>query len=87
MKVIPKYQHAGKINWTRVTRPNGQYGYVRTNTKGQPGVTDTNVSGVVNEYNFGPNVPNPKSMWNTLDFQEGACPLAYNRQENENNFT
>jgi len=34
MKVIPKYQHAGKINWTRVTRPNGQYGYVRTNTKG-----------------------------------------------------
>ncbi len=51
------------------------------------GVTDTNVSGTANEYNFGPTVPNPKSMWNTLDFQEGAGPLAYNRQENENNFT
>ena len=49
-------------------------------------VTDTNVSGVVNEYNFGPNVPNPKSMWNTLDFEPGAGPLAYNQQENENNF-
>lgn len=49
-------------------------------------VTDTNVSGTANEYNFGPNVSNPKSMWNTLDFQEGAGPLAYNRQENENNF-
>ena len=41
----------------------------------------------VNEYNFGPNVPNPKSMWNTLDFQPGAGPLAYNYQNNENDLT
>lgn len=39
-----------------------------------------------NEYNFGPNVPNPKSMWNTLDFKPGAGPLAYNFQNNENNY-
>lgn len=39
-----------------------------------------------NEYNFGPNVPNPKSMWNTLDFEPGAGPLAYNLQNNENNY-
>ena len=39
-----------------------------------------------NEYNFGPTVPNPKSMWNTLDFDPGAGPLAYNIQNNEDNF-
>lgn len=39
-----------------------------------------------NEYNFGPNVPNPKSMWNTLDFKPGAGPLAYIFQNNENNY-
>lgn len=39
-----------------------------------------------NEYNFGPNVPNPKSMWNTLDFEPGAGPLAYNLQNSENNY-
>ena len=38
-----------------------------------------------NEYNFGPNVPNPKSMWNTLDFEEGAGPLAYTRKKEKDN--
>ena len=38
-----------------------------------------------NEYNFGPNVPNPKSMWNTLDFEPNAGPLAYNSRDLENN--
>jgi hypothetical protein len=41
---------------------------------------------ITNEYNFGPNVPNPKSMWNTLDFKAGAGPLAYNFKNSENNF-
>lgn len=53
------------------------------------GVTDAQVggAGVANEYNFGPNVPNPKSLWNTLDFEEGAGPLAYNYKESESNIT
>lgn len=51
-------------------------------------VSDPRGSGLpFNEYNFGPNVPNPKSMWNTLDFQPGAGPLAYNYQNNENDLT
>lgn len=29
---------------------------------------------------------NPKSMWNTLDFEPGAGPLAYRFQNNENNY-
>lgn len=51
-------------------------------------VIDSEVGfGRANEYNFGPNVPNPKSMWNTLDFEEGAGPLAYISKETQNNFT
>lgn len=49
-------------------------------------VSDPNGSGMpFNEYNFGPNVPNPKSMWNTLDFELGAGPLAYVPQNIEQN--
>ena len=49
-------------------------------------VSDPTGSGMpFNEYNFGPNVPNPKSMWNTLDFELGAGPLAYVPQETQNN--
>ena len=36
------------------------------------------VPGVINEYNFGPTFDhNPKSLWNTLDFEPGAGPMAY----------
>ena len=44
--------------------------------------------GMVDEYNFGPQVPNPKSSWNTLDFEPGAGPFAYikHNNTNENNF-
>lgn len=41
--------------------------------------------GMVDEYNFGPQVPNPKSSWNTLDFEPGAGPFAYNYKKNTNN--
>ena len=41
--------------------------------------------GKVDEYNFGPQVPNPKSSWNTLDFEPGAGPFAYNYKKNTNN--
>lgn len=50
-------------------------------------VSDPNGSGQrFNEYNFGPTVPNPKSMWNTLDFEPGAGPLASNITVTGNNF-
>jgi len=49
-------------------------------------VSDPQVGGsAVHEYNFGPNVPNVKSMWNTLDFELGAGPLASNITVSENN--
>lgn len=51
------------------------------------GVNDANTVGTVNEYIFGPMVPNPKSSWNTLDFESGAGPFAYNaEQEKDNDF-
>jgi hypothetical protein len=28
---------------------------------------------------------NPKSLWNTLDFESGAGPFAYNYKKNTNN--
>lgn len=41
-------------------------------------VKDANAPrGMINEYNFGPTAPNPKSSWNTLDFESGAGPFAY----------
>lgn len=41
-------------------------------------VKDANYpEGRVNEYIFGPEAPNPKSSWNTLDFEPGAGPMAY----------
>lgn len=47
-------------------------------------VSDPRGTGIpVNEYNFGPNVPNPKSMWNTLDFEPGAGPFAYNQNSED----
>ena len=39
----------------------------------------------MNEYIFSPTAPNPKSAWNTLDFEPGQCPLAYNKTKNNNN--
>lgn len=39
----------------------------------------------VNEYIFSPTAPNPKSAWNTLDFEPGQGPLAYNKIQNNNN--
>lgn len=39
----------------------------------------------VNEYIFSPTAPNPKSAWNTLDFEPGQGPLAYNKTQNNNN--
>jgi hypothetical protein len=42
------------------------------------GVQDGTFGGNLIEYIFGRNVKNPKSMWNTLDFEPGAGPLAYN---------
>ena len=52
-------------------------------------VKDANFpKGRVNEYIFSPTAPNPKSMWNTLDFEPGAGPLAQvNYSNNERNFT
>lgn len=52
-------------------------------------VSDPSTGGIpFNEYNFGPNVPNPKAMWNTLDFEPGAGPLAYNYDSSSNsNYT
>jgi len=41
-------------------------------------------AGKVDEYIFGPQVPNPKSSWNTLDFEPGAGPFAYIEQKNSN---
>lgn len=41
-------------------------------------------AGKVDEYIFGPQVPNPKSSWNTLDFEPGAGPFAYLEQKNNN---
>lgn len=41
------------------------------------GVSDPQVGGSpMNEYNFGPNIENIKSYYNTLDFEYGAGPLA-----------
>ena len=41
------------------------------------GVSDPQVGGAsMNEYNFGPNIENIKSYYNTLDFNYGAGPLA-----------
>ena len=44
------------------------------------GIKDANFpdSPLIREYIFGPNAPMPKSLWNTLDFEEGAGPLANN---------
>ena len=48
-------------------------------------VSDTHAPGAVNEYDFGPDVPDAKSLWNTLDFQSGAGPLAFiSNQKNYN---
>ncbi len=50
-------------------------------------VQDPNsVKGRVNEYDIGSDVPNPKSLWNTLDFIEGAGPLSYNTTKKDNNY-
>lgn len=50
------------------------------------GVSDPQVGGSsMNEYNFGPGVDNIKSYWNTLDFEYGAGPLAYNKISRNNN--
>ena len=49
------------------------------------GVQDGTFGGNLIEYIFGRNVKNPKSMWNTLDFEPGAGPLAYNNQNTNNN--
>ena len=38
-----------------------------------------------NEYNFGSGTWNAKSLWNTLDFEPGQGPLAYNKTQNNNN--
>ena len=52
------------------------------------GVSDPTGSGArISEYDFGPNVPNPKSLWNTLDFEPGAGPLSYNVLYNEDENT
>lgn len=41
------------------------------------GVSDGKSAGMsVDEYNFGENVEDIKSYWNTLDFEPGAGPLA-----------
>ena len=37
----------------------------------------SNISNILKEY--------PKSAWNTLDFEPGQGPLAYNRTQNYNN--
>ena len=39
----------------------------------------------MNEYNFGKGTPEIKSMQNTLDFEPGQGPLAYNKTQNNNN--
>ena len=45
------------------------------------GVDDANFPGpLIKEYIFGPDTPMPKSLWNTLDFEPGAGPLANNTQ-------
>lgn len=49
------------------------------------GVQDGTFGGNLIEYIFGKNVKNPKSMWNTLDFEPGAGPMAYNNQNTNNN--
>jgi hypothetical protein len=44
----------------------------------QPKGVQDGVPGIINEYNFGPTFDhNPKSLWNTLDFEPGAGPMAY----------
>ena len=51
----------------------------------QPRSVQDGVPGIVNEYNFGPTFDhNPKSLWNTLDFEPGAGPMAYIEQKNNN---
>lgn len=49
------------------------------------GVQDGTFGGNLIEYIFGKNTKNPKSMWNTLDFEPGAGPMAYNNQNTNNN--
>lgn len=39
----------------------------------------TNRCSVINEYYLGMGTPEIKSMWNTLDFEPGQGPLAYNK--------
>ena len=36
------------------------------------------------DYVFGSGVPMPKSSWNTLDFEPGAGPFAYNSEQDKN---
>ena len=46
------------------------------------GVKDANKPwGFINEYNWGPLAPMPKSSWNTLDFEKGAGPFANNTEQ------
>lgn len=86
---MPKYEYDAPF------KPGNSYGLMNL-MKGsysgkimQPRNVQDGVPGVINEYNFGPTFDyNPKSLWNTLDFESGAGPMAYleRRDNNKNNY-
>lgn len=77
----PQKGRTGNSNASGVSSgaPNGRVGVYR-------GVSDAQTQGTaIDEYDFGPNVENIKSYWNTLDFKNGAGPLAYNNKNSQSN--
>ena len=82
---MPKYEYDEPF------KPGNSYGLMNL-MKGsysgkimQPRGVQDGVPGIINEYNFGPTFDhNPKSLWNTLDFEPGAGPMAYIEQKNSN---
>ena len=82
---MPKYEYDEPF------KPGNSYGLMNL-MKGsysgkimQPRGVQDGVPGIINEYNFGPTFDhNPKSLWNTLDFEPGAGPMAYIEQKNNN---
>lgn len=74
---MPKYE-------TKEFSPGNSYGLMKLMHEAYSGKimrpikVQDGVPGVINEYNFGPTFDhNPKSLWNTLDFEPGAGPMAY----------
>lgn len=72
----PKYHKAGRTGDSNVS---GVSSGPQAGTIDSPrGVMDPSIKppAPIDEYNFGPHIENIKSYYNTLDFENGAGPLA-----------